>query len=115
LKPGLAGFEELGLKARVDVMGSDKIAGTLYDLGDYPGLILNGGGTVAGYLLRPHDEALLSLLDEYELYDELNPETSEYIRLIVRTIERGIEAWVYIYNKPINGRPTVNSGEWGSL
>jgi gamma-glutamylcyclotransferase (GGCT)/AIG2-like uncharacterized protein YtfP len=47
------------------LVGTATVAGTLYDLGDYPALVLGGDGRVEGEVWRcPAD--LLRRLDEYE-------------------------------------------------
>lgn len=51
-------------------------------------------------------------LDKYERYDSLRPNDSLYVRRAVRLIEPAVDAWVYFYNKGIDGKPLVSSGDW---
>jgi gamma-glutamylcyclotransferase (GGCT)/AIG2-like uncharacterized protein YtfP len=115
LCPRFEGFAELCLADRVDILGPDRITGTLYDLGDYPGLVPSGAGIVVGELLMPRDDGVLALLDAYELYDPANPQASEYVRVRVTTLDGGIDAWVYAYNRDVGGVPVIAGGRWGDL
>lgn len=111
LRPGLAGFQELGLADRMTVIGPDRITGTLYDLGDYPGVVPGGTAVVHGLLLQPQDADVLALIDAYEEYDAGDPDGSEYLRVVLRTLH-GVEAWVYAYNRPTLDWPIVPGGDW---
>ena len=64
------------------------VQGTLYDVGDYPALLLSGNDRVTGEIWRcPAD--LLPRLDRYELVDQ---------RLFRRVGARigGLPCWVYV-------------------
>ncbi|MCE7797965.1 gamma-glutamylcyclotransferase [Sphingobium sufflavum] len=116
LRPGQPGFDELNLSGRVDRIGPDRVAGTLYDLGDYPGALLptaplQGTGWIVGELLMPRDADVLALLDAFELYDPASPDDSEYLRLPVIT-EGRVSAWIYTYNFPIHPSRAIPSGDW---
>lgn len=111
LRPGCAGFAELNLAKRAVVIGPDRIAGTLHDLGDYPGLAMGGESIVTGELLLPRDEDVLADLDAYELYDPADPAGSEYLRIQVTTLG-GRLAWVYAYRGDLGNRPIIASGDW---
>src|SRR5580700_8569997 len=75
--------------------GPCTIAGALFDLGSYPGLV-PGDGRVVGELFEIVDVArALPLLDHYEGYDAADPEGSLYLRQSVLLVEPAIEAWVY--------------------
>lgn len=87
------------------------IAGRLVDLGAYPGLV-GGQGKVVGDLCRLPDEASLALFDDYEGYDRDQPETSRYLRVMVRLIEPGVEAWTYLYNQAWAPEMIVGAGDW---
>ena len=62
-------------------VGEARIAGTLYDLGAYPGIVLGGAGRVKGEIYRvdPAVEAALDLLEEVAEDD-----SGEYIKRRVR-------------------------------
>lgn len=111
LRPGCAGFEELELGKRAVLVGPDGIAGRLYDLGDYPGVVLGGEGIVRGDLLLPGHSGVLAALDRYEDYDPADPDRSEYLRVRVTTLG-GQEAWVYAYALDVTDRPVIADGDW---
>lgn len=114
LRPGRAGFAELNLEERMRVVGPDAVAGRLYDLGDYPGLIPGGEGIVLGELLLPRDPDVLAALDRYEDHDPADPDGSEYLRLRLTTLG-GRDAWAYVYRWDITDRPVIEGGDWLAL
>ncbi len=72
------------------------VVGTLYDLGEYPGLVLSGFETVPGFLFDV-DEAEVTRLDEYEGVDD-----GLYARRLTQvttcdTAANRIDAWTYEY------------------
>lgn len=113
LRPGFAGFAELNLSAAVHVLGSDSVAGSLYDLGDYPGMTLDGRGVVHGELIAPYDDTVLERLDAYEGYYPADPDCSEYIRVTTTTLQRKLAVDVYIYNRPLTHARRLAHGMWG--
>jgi gamma-glutamylcyclotransferase (GGCT)/AIG2-like uncharacterized protein YtfP len=91
--------------------GDCTIGGQLYDLGDYPGLRL-GEGSVVGQLLEVRHLSVFRQLDEYERYDALRPADSLYLRRVVRLENPPVDAWVYVYNRDVEGKPLIKSGDW---
>lgn len=93
-----------------------RIRGSLYDFVEYPGVVLDGGGWVAGELYRVPDlAARLPELDRAEGYDAGNEAASLYVRRRVAVIGEagaGGEAWVYVYNGPAGRGPRIPSGDW---
>ncbi|MDQ2727061.1 MAG: gamma-glutamylcyclotransferase [Actinomycetota bacterium] len=87
------------------------IAGRLVDLGAYPGLV-GGQGQVVADLCGLPDEATLAVFDDYEGYDPDQPVTSRYLRIRVRLIEPGVDAWTYLYNQAWTPEMLVGSGDW---
>ncbi|MEJ7688367.1 MAG: gamma-glutamylcyclotransferase family protein [Variovorax sp.] len=88
------------------------IAGTLYDLGSYPGVVLGGPGRVAGeiYAIASNVEAQLDLLEEVQ------PDGSgEYIKreVAVTVGDDRLACLVYeIHPGRIEGRTVVAGGDW---
>jgi len=112
-------------------VGRATIVGRLYNLGEYPGVILAsdphaGGdeiGIVRGELFsipdapgRPDAEAILARLDAYEDFRPDDPEGSLFLRqMTTATVTAGVAAgvaggiaegaridcWVYTYNRQI--------------
>ncbi|MBJ2155316.1 gamma-glutamylcyclotransferase family protein [Variovorax sp. IB41] len=88
------------------------IAGTLYDLGAYPGVVLGGEGRVKGeiYRVEPAVEVALDLLEEVAEDD-----SGEYIKREVRVAvgAQWVNCLVYeIHPSRIAGRPVIGSGDW---
>lgn len=82
------------------LVGRGVVEGTLVDLGEYPGLVLEGAGTAAGELWELHDAALLGRLDAYEGIgpDAEVPESYERVRVDVTLADgRTISAWTYAW------------------
>jgi gamma-glutamylcyclotransferase (GGCT)/AIG2-like uncharacterized protein YtfP len=96
--------------------GPGRIQGSLYDFGEYPGVVLDGAGRVSGELYRiPDLDALLPALDREEWYDPLDADRSLYVRrpVPVELDDAAVrEAWVYVYNGPPGRGPRILSGDW---
>lgn len=112
LRFGQVGHERLGLAQCTQWLGEARIHGRLYDLGDYPGLILGGDDIVHGDLIGFDDATLWALLDAYEECDPGAPEISEYRRLEADLHDEGGRAWVYVYNRSVEGLIPIASGIW---
>jgi gamma-glutamylcyclotransferase (GGCT)/AIG2-like uncharacterized protein YtfP len=93
-------------------IGEAGIAGTLYDLGAYPGVVLGGTRRVRGevYVIEPAVEAALDVLEEVAADG-----SGEYIKRQVR-VEVGshwFDCLVYeIHPARIAGRRVIESGDW---
>ncbi|MEE2962003.1 MAG: gamma-glutamylcyclotransferase family protein [Myxococcota bacterium] len=77
---------------------------TLLDLGDYPGLVLDGKTAVIGDLVTIAREQL-SLVDEYEGYPK------DYNRSQIQ-LANGRSATTYIYIGPKESSIVVADGNW---
>jgi gamma-glutamylcyclotransferase (GGCT)/AIG2-like uncharacterized protein YtfP len=108
----------------VQFVAKVQFVGTLIDLGPYPGVLLNGTGTVIGDLFKCGSAFDFSALDRYEhynsadisLYDAERDTGSRYVRRSVMT-SIGVEAFVYEFNgERISGRLRTGSeiphGDW---
>ena len=95
-------------------VGDGEIAGSLFDLGAYPGAVLGGAGRIRGEVYRI-TRALEAQLDVLE---EVRPDGSgEYLRrdVVVEVDGRSIDCLVYeIHPSRISGRPIIKSGDWMS-
>jgi len=93
-------------------IGDTDIAGTLYDLGAYPGAVLGGEGRVRGEVYRI-DAALERQLDRLE---EVEPDDSgEYAKreVTVRMGDSHLNCLVYeIHPRRVVGRQAIASGDW---
>jgi gamma-glutamylcyclotransferase (GGCT)/AIG2-like uncharacterized protein YtfP len=103
------------------VLGPARLAGTLYDLGRYPGVVVDeaGGGTVLGEILRLADPARTLLwLDRYEGIGVPPAEDDEYVRRLRPVLLDGgatIEAWAYVMTTMPVGATLIPGGIWPAL
>jgi len=92
-------------------VGDAVIAGTLYDLGAYPGVVLGGKRRVVGEIYRIEPEVEVAL----DVLEEVADDAGEYIRRTVM-VEAGaqqFECLVYeIHPSRIAGRAVIRSGDW---
>ena len=92
-----------------------KLRGELYDVGTYPGLILNPAcGWVLGELYEVND-LTLQKLDEVEDYYPDLVHDSEYLRSQVKVLTNThveVSAQTYIYNKNVNGLKLIATGNY---
>lgn len=92
-----------------------KIKGTLYNIGEYPGLVISPKSDcwVHGSIYKVDDEAL-ALIDDYEGYGPGQSEPYLYVRkmLAVETGNGLADAWVYLYNHPVDGLEVIPSGSY---
>jgi gamma-glutamylcyclotransferase (GGCT)/AIG2-like uncharacterized protein YtfP len=102
LRRGLPGHRRLGLGRALRFVRQVTLAGRLYDLGDYPGLVSTEPGRVTGELFAIEDAAILPVLDRFE--------GADYRREIVQT--GAVSALVYVFIGLTAGRPVVSSGDW---
>jgi gamma-glutamylcyclotransferase (GGCT)/AIG2-like uncharacterized protein YtfP len=107
----------LGPSAALEGRGC--VRGSLYDFGEYPGVVLDDDGWVAGELYRVPDlTARLPALDRAEWYDPTDEAGSLYVRrqAPVRLDDGETrEAWIYVYNGPPGRGPRITSGDWRAL
>lgn len=101
-------------------IGDAVAGGKLYLVEDYPGIIPANPNShsVSGelYLLTDPQKAFIKL-DSYEGYDPKDPVNSLYLRKKRRVFcqeiaSNSVEAWTYIYNRPTEHLPQINSGNY---
>jgi len=108
------------LERAARLVGEATVRGTLYDLGDYPGLVIaeGGDGRVSGelYALDPSGaQAALEALDAYEGCGAADPKPHEYRRevLNVRLADGSeIAAWTYLLDRSHAGLKPVPEGDY---
>ena len=114
--PDYAPEEIADLVRGLEAVGKGTIAGTLYDLGSHPGVVLDPASSrrVAGAVFRlPEDGRLLPALDEYEEYWPDSPDKSQFIRRLYPVLlndGRRLGCWVYEYNRSTERAPVIESG-----
>jgi len=101
------------------LVATGRINGKLYDLGEYPGAVCaasDSGQYVKGELYELIDPDLAtSILDQFEEFFPGQPHKSLFLRIIAPvTLEDGRRqnAWVYVYNKPVDETKLVPSGDY---
>jgi gamma-glutamylcyclotransferase (GGCT)/AIG2-like uncharacterized protein YtfP len=90
------------------VADTTRIHGTIYDIGSFPGIVLDGEdrkGEVTVERITVDDDKLASL-DRYEGYYADDEEHSLYIRRRFR------DGWIYVWNRSIEGYPKIEGGDW---
>jgi len=100
-----------------ELKGNATVKGTIYDMGTFPvGTSDDTGRFIKGelYEIRNPKELsfVLAQLDDYEgLYPDEGEEVYYRRELVSTTLGNGdiIDAWVYWYNKGVEGRPVVES------
>ena len=101
-----------------ELSGTGFINGKLYDLGNYPGLVLSNNvkkivwGEI--YLIRDEDK-LFQYLDDYEGCARYSPKPFEYERNLVSihdTPQHSLLAWTYLYKLPVRHLPLVPNGDY---
>jgi gamma-glutamylcyclotransferase (GGCT)/AIG2-like uncharacterized protein YtfP len=108
---------------RLEFVSQGVLYATLYALGWYPGIKFeaNSNTTVVEVFKLPEApllrEAILRDLDNYEGYNERNPQGSLFTRqtALVQFDEpfgREDFCYVYEYNHPTNRAPIVTDGDW---
>lgn len=101
---------------RMQLVGPATVRGTLYNLGRFPGLVLDGRGEVHGFVFQlPDDPSAIVRLDRYEGYEA--GATTECLFARVRCVAAtqdgsAVDAWVYVYQRPPGGAEIIASGNW---
>jgi len=108
------------IASKLRLIGTSEITGTLYDFGDYPGLVLNSSGqTIKGEVYAIDDLEVLRSLDAYEEFYPVDQEPSEFVRtciqmdVVLKTGRRDpTDTWIYVYAKDVTDVPVVEGGTW---
>ena len=104
LHPNRAPAEIAAAARRLTSIGSATIRGHLYDLGEYPGVVLDANGPlITGELFRVPDDETLAALDAYEDFRPADPVGSLFLRRMASVVMQDSGAatscWVYVYNR----------------
>jgi gamma-glutamylcyclotransferase (GGCT)/AIG2-like uncharacterized protein YtfP len=116
LMQGFDGLIESGAENKIILVGKCKVAGRIFDLGDYPGLV-SGDGSVCAELYKVVDDNVIRDLDKFERFDPRDRISSLFVRRCVRcktSDNRFFDAWVYFYNQDVLGHEPILSGDWKS-
>ncbi len=106
LLPSLAPPEIKPTVRRLRRVGRGFVRGHLFDLGEYPGAVLNRTGSqIAGQIFElPDDPEVLDRLDKYEGFDPSDPKSSLFVRkrrYVQLQDGRKFFCWIYSYNRPV--------------
>lgn len=99
-------------------IGRGTLQGRLFLIGDFPGAKVseNPDDRVHGEIYRLVDAGpALAVLDEYEEYDPTDPNHSLFVRRLAPIrLNDGttLPAWVYLYNRSIEGLRPIPSGDF---
>jgi len=107
--PARPNFPELA--PHVELVRACLIPGSLYDVGPYPALV-PGDGVVRGELWRTVSEDALDVVDRWEGYEAAVEEQAPYVRRRTRLIDPDLDAWVYVWNRPLDGLVPIRGGDW---
>ena len=106
------------LSDNCNLEGCGYTQGLLYDLGEYPGLILSKDekNQVFGEIYQIYDKVqILRRIDEYEGCSHKDPKPHLYERQAVSvrlTSEQDIMAWTYIYKGNLRTKPCIEGGDY---
>lgn len=116
LRVGQGAYFSFGLNKYTTHLGQVRIPGSMYHLGGFPGVVLDGNeeGVVCDVLEITDKSAVpdvLDRLDAYEGYRENSPDNSLYLRDYYNTEEFG-RAYVYVINRNVDGYSRIAGGDW---
>ena len=107
LHPDRAPREIAAAVRRLTPVGPATIRARLYNLGAYPGAILDPTAPpISGHLFTVPDAATLAALDAYEDFRPTDPAASLFLRVeTTATLPDGSHhpCWVYVYNRQVQG------------
>lgn len=104
------------LRANSESLGAAELPNAaLYIVGQHPGVVRDPSirGSVKGELFELNGDAVLARLDRYEDCDLEEPKDSEYLRrqrLVRVGKSRKVRAWVYEYNRSVDGLTPLANG-----
>jgi gamma-glutamylcyclotransferase (GGCT)/AIG2-like uncharacterized protein YtfP len=105
LHPDRAPAEIAATVRQLTLIGPGTIRGRLYDLGDYPGVVIHPthNEEIPGEIFAlPEDPAALTTLDRYEDFRPTDPVGSLFIRsecTVALPDGNNIACWIYLYNR----------------
>ena len=118
LQPDHAPEEIADLVRRFEPVGKGTVRGMLYDLGSYPGVVLDKSNSrrISGTVFRlPPGNDILPRLDDYEGFDPQGPQSSLFIRrLHAVDLDGGstLRCWIYEYNGSTEHAAIIESGTY---
>jgi gamma-glutamylcyclotransferase (GGCT)/AIG2-like uncharacterized protein YtfP len=118
LSPRHAPPEIAATVRRLRPVGQATVRGRLYDLGKYPGAVLNekSRSLIRGEVFElPEDQSTLTSLDNYEGFEPGKRNSSLFLRRAYPvTMDDGkrVRCWVYVYNGTMKDALPVRNGRY---
>ncbi|MES2063808.1 MAG: gamma-glutamylcyclotransferase family protein [Bacteroidota bacterium] len=105
------------LKQNCTYLSPGKTKALLYDIGEYPGAIItaNTDSYIHGSIFKLlHPKQNLRVIDDYEGFGPEQEQPNLYIRTVVpvETNPGIVNAWIYLYNLPVNGLLQIATGSY---
>lgn len=118
LIPSQASDEMAATVQRLQRIGSAYAQGYLYDLGEYPGAILDPSSDtkITGEVFEiTNKQDVLASLDSYEEFNPADLEGSLFVRTespVTLSDGRRLNCWMYVYNRNPGAAPLVVGGDY---
>ncbi|MBC7399795.1 MAG: gamma-glutamylcyclotransferase [Mucilaginibacter sp.] len=100
------------------LIGSGSFKGRLYDIGEYPGAIIDSenGYPITGTIYKLNNTETFTLLDDYEGFGPDQDQPNLFIRelLPVETSDGIRNCWVYLFNLSVEGLTEITSSDYKS-
>ena len=108
------------LAAKAKHAGEARYNGRLYRITHYPGAVPSSvpDEWVFGDIFDLNDLDLLAALDRYEGCGPDDPKPTQYLRLLQSVMlgnGEASEAWMYVYNRAVEGREWIKSGRFDEI
>lgn len=105
------------LVGNADYVGEAFFNGRLYRIGSYPGAVASrhAEDKVFGEVYRLRNAKVLLILDDYEGCGPQAVHPTEFVRrpeFVTLANASQIQAWVYVYNRPVDGLDQIRSGSF---
>jgi gamma-glutamylcyclotransferase (GGCT)/AIG2-like uncharacterized protein YtfP len=120
LLPEHAPAEIASIVRKLLPVGEGIVCGRLYDLGEYPGAVLDAETpqTIFGRVFKVPTRDLLKALDNYEGYNPADCPGSLFVRQRCAVVMRDgakLPCWVYVYNRETGPAPLIPHGDYTKL
>ncbi len=107
------------LRRKAQLIGKATVAGSLYDLGMYPGFVSGGGGRVKGelYRLEPATEEMtLQMLDAYESVTGAPEDEYQRVEVTAKVNDGGtFVAFTYEYRGDTDDKEIIPLGDYAAF
>jgi gamma-glutamylcyclotransferase (GGCT)/AIG2-like uncharacterized protein YtfP len=105
------------LQQHCTLLQQGKFKGRLYDMGQYPGAIIDVGSDqyVHGSIyLMDELGKVLEFIDDYEGFGDDQDQPNLFLRVLtsIETTDGPVDCWVYVYNLPVDGLLWIESGKY---